>query len=162
MKHARSSSDRKSKPVQPDGSTVVCNGFLQAVPAQRFLGGSQGLTGNNSKLREPTAATNSCYGELFEPHCKKDTTVKTLNDAFHHTLKDIYYAEQALTKALPKVAKATNSSKLKKAVDEHLEETREQIELLKKVFSSIDKKPEGEKCDALSRKPRASLKKPVA
>ena len=88
--------------------------------------------------------------------------MKTLNDAFHHTLKDIYYAEQALTKALPKVAKATNSSKLKKAVDEHLEETREQIELLKKVFSSIDKKPEGEKCDALSRKPRASLKKPVA
>lgn len=75
--------------------------------------------------------------------------MKTLDDAFHHTLKDIYYAENALTKALPKVAEATGNAKLKGAVEDHLSETKEQIKLLKKVFASIDQEPEGEKCDAI-------------
>ena len=75
--------------------------------------------------------------------------MKTLDDAFHHTLKDIYFAENALTKALPKVAKATKSAELKKAVEHHLEETKEQIKLLDKVFKSIGKKAEGEKCDGI-------------
>ena len=75
--------------------------------------------------------------------------MKTLAEAFHHTLKDIYYAEKALTKALPKVASAAGTSDLKKAVEHHLEETKEQIKLLEKVFSSIDEKAEGEKCDAI-------------
>ncbi|PWW01895.1 ferritin-like metal-binding protein YciE [Hoeflea marina] len=75
--------------------------------------------------------------------------MKTLSDAFEHTLKDIYYAENALTKALPKVAKAATSQKLKDAVEAHLAETKEQIKTLDKVFKSIGKKAEGEKCDAI-------------
>ncbi|WP_422373089.1 ferritin-like domain-containing protein [Hoeflea sp.] len=75
--------------------------------------------------------------------------MKTLSDAFEHTLKDIYYAENALTKALPKVAKAATSKKLKDALEEHLSETKEQVKTLDKVFKSIGKKPEGEKCDAI-------------
>ena len=75
--------------------------------------------------------------------------MKTLNDAFEHTLQDIYYAENALTKALPKVAKATTSDALREAVEDHLKETREQIKMLDKVFKSIGKEPEGEKCDAI-------------
>lgn len=75
--------------------------------------------------------------------------MKTLSDAFEHTLKDIYYAENALTKALPKVAKAATSKKLKDALEEHLSETKDQIKTLDKVFKSIGKKPEGEKCDAI-------------
>tara|TARA_R110002020_G_scaffold110627_5_gene255501 strand:+ start:14953 stop:15429 length:477 start_codon:yes stop_codon:yes gene_type:complete len=75
--------------------------------------------------------------------------MKTLSDAFEHTLQDIYYAENALTKALPKVAKAATSKKLKDAVEAHLAETKEQIKTLDKVFKSIGKKPEGEKCDAI-------------
>ncbi|MBC7283543.1 ferritin-like domain-containing protein [Hoeflea sp.] len=75
--------------------------------------------------------------------------MKTLSDAFEHTLQDIYYAENALTKALPKVAKAATSKKLKDAVESHLAETKEQIKTLDKVFKSIGKKPEGEKCDAI-------------
>ncbi len=75
--------------------------------------------------------------------------MKTLAEAFHHTLKDIYYAENALTKALPKVASAAGSSDLKKVVNAHLAETKEQIKLLDQVFKSIDAKPEGEKCDAI-------------
>lgn len=75
--------------------------------------------------------------------------MKTLAEAFEHTLQDIYYAENALTKALPKVAKAAGSAELKQAVEHHLTETREQIKLLDKVFASIGKKAKGEKCDAI-------------
>ncbi|KRA00082.1 hypothetical protein ASD64_00420 [Mesorhizobium sp. Root157] len=75
--------------------------------------------------------------------------MKTLAELFEHTLQDVYYAEGALTKALPKVSKAVSDAKLKKAVDEHLEETKGQISKLKKVFESIGKKPEGVKCDAI-------------
>lgn len=75
--------------------------------------------------------------------------MKTLAEIFEHTLKDIYYAENAITKALPKVAKAVTDKNLKKAVEDHLAETKGQIETLKKVFASIGKKAEGEKCDAI-------------
>ncbi|MDR7033164.1 ferritin-like domain-containing protein [Mesorhizobium sp. BE184] len=75
--------------------------------------------------------------------------MKTLADVFEHTLQDIYYAENAITKALPKVAKAATYAKLKKAAEDHLEETKGQIATLKKVFTSIGKKAEGEKCDAI-------------
>lgn len=75
--------------------------------------------------------------------------MKTLSDIFVHTLQDIYYAETAITKALPKVAKAVKDTKFKSAIDDHLAETKSQIETLKKVFKSIGAKAEGEKCDAI-------------
>jgi ferritin-like metal-binding protein YciE len=75
--------------------------------------------------------------------------MKTLDDAFTHTLKDIYYAETALTKALPKVAAAAGSAALKEAVTMHLAETKEQIKLLDKVFASLGQPAKGEKCDAI-------------
>ncbi len=75
--------------------------------------------------------------------------MKTLAEAFHHTLKDIYFAENALTKALPKVASAAGSAALKKTVNDHLAETKEQIKILDNVFKTINAKPEGEKCDAI-------------
>jgi len=75
--------------------------------------------------------------------------MKTLADVFEHTLKDMYYAENALVKALPKVAKAANNAALKKDVSAHLSETKSQVKMLQAVFKSIGKKPEGEKCDAI-------------
>jgi len=74
--------------------------------------------------------------------------VKTMAELFEHTLKDVYYAENAIAKTLPKVSAAVKNAKLKSAVDAHLEETRGQIETLKSVFKTIDVKPEGVKCDA--------------
>ncbi|WP_275788638.1 ferritin-like domain-containing protein [Pararhizobium gei] len=73
----------------------------------------------------------------------------TLADLFEHTLQDIYYAENAIAKALPKVAKAVKEPQLKQAIEAHLEETKGQIATLKKVFATIDKKPEAVKCDAI-------------
>lgn len=75
--------------------------------------------------------------------------MKTMAEAFHHTLKDIYYAENALTKAMPKMIEAVGDGDIKTAFEEHLKETKEQIKILKKVFATIDKPAEGEKCDAI-------------
>lgn len=75
--------------------------------------------------------------------------MKTLADAFHHTLQDVYFAEHALNKALPKVISAVSSKDLKAALKEHLAETKQQIGMLDKVFKSIGEKASGEKCDAI-------------
>ena len=75
--------------------------------------------------------------------------MKTLSEIFTHTLKDIYYAETALTKALPKMASAAGNAELKAAFAHHLDETRGQIKMLDKVFGSVGEKPAGEKCDAI-------------
>lgn len=75
--------------------------------------------------------------------------MKTLADAFHHTLQDIYYAETALTKALPNVAKAAGNAEFKALVLAHLAETKEQIAILDKVFASIGQKAGGTKCEAI-------------
>ena len=75
--------------------------------------------------------------------------MKTLADVFEHTLADIYYAENAISKALPKVSKAAESEELKQAADEHLKETKDQLKKLQAVFKSIGKEAKGEKCDAI-------------
>ena len=81
-------------------------------------------------------------------HNQGEYPMKTLNDAFEHTLEDIYWAENALSKALPKVSKAVSSAELKKAMDDHLKETKGHIKTLEAVFKSIGKEAKGEKCDA--------------
>lgn len=75
--------------------------------------------------------------------------MKTLKDAMIHTLQDVYFAENAISKALPKVIEATSNAELKKGLQEHLAETKEQISILKKVFKSIGAEAKGEKCDAI-------------
>ena len=75
--------------------------------------------------------------------------MKTLSDAFAHTLQDVYYAENAIAKALPKVIEAASNSELKKALQSHLTETKGQIATLKKVFKSTGIEAKGEKCDAI-------------
>jgi ferritin-like metal-binding protein YciE len=74
---------------------------------------------------------------------------KTLNDLFHETLKDIYYAERQIVKALPKMARAAQDEKLKAAFQQHKDETEGQIERLKQVFEIIGKSARGKTCDAI-------------
>ena len=74
---------------------------------------------------------------------------KTLDDLFHDTLKDIYYAEKKILTALPKMAKAAQSADLKAAFEKHHGETEEQVARLEDVFKTIDAKPQGKKCDAI-------------
>jgi ferritin-like metal-binding protein YciE len=77
------------------------------------------------------------------------TKPKTLNDLFEDTLKDIYYAENKILKALPKMAKAAQSRELKSAFEKHLKETEGQVVRLEKVFKAIDMAPKGKKCEAI-------------
>src|SRR5262245_3351298 len=74
---------------------------------------------------------------------------KKLDELFHDTLKDIYYAEKKILAALPKMAKAAQSEDLKAAFEKHRDETEEQISRLEQVFEAIDKKPQGKKCPAI-------------
>jgi ferritin-like metal-binding protein YciE len=72
-----------------------------------------------------------------------------LEDFFVDALKDIYWAEKALTKALPKMAKSATSQELKEAFDQHLEVTKKQIGRLEDVFNQLGKKAQGKKCEAM-------------
>lgn len=74
---------------------------------------------------------------------------KTLEDLFHDTLKDIYYAERKILKALPKMKRAAQSDDLKAAFDKHKDETEGQVERLEKVFEIIGKRAQGKTCDAI-------------
>jgi ferritin-like metal-binding protein YciE len=74
---------------------------------------------------------------------------KTLDNLFEDTLKDIYYAENKILKALPKMAKAAQSGELKAAFAKHLKETEGQVVRLEKVFKAIDMAPKGKKCEAI-------------
>jgi len=74
---------------------------------------------------------------------------KTLDDLFHDTLKDIYYAERKILKALPKMKRAAQAEALKAAFDKHQQETEGQVERLVQVFEAIGKAPRGKTCDAI-------------
>ena len=74
---------------------------------------------------------------------------KKLDELFHDTLKDIYYAEKKILSALPKMAKAADSDELRAAFEKHHGETEEQIARLEQVFEAIDEKPQGKKCAAI-------------
>lgn len=74
---------------------------------------------------------------------------KDLNDLFLDTLKDIYFAEKHILKALPKMAKAAHSDDLRAAFEKHEAETEGQIERLEQVFELLDKPARGKTCDAI-------------
>ncbi|MCL8382449.1 MULTISPECIES: YciE/YciF ferroxidase family protein [Xanthobacter] len=74
---------------------------------------------------------------------------KTLQDLFSETLKDIYYAEKQILKALPKMAKSAQSEELKAAFLTHQEQTEGQIERLEQVFEMMGKAARGKHCPAI-------------
>jgi ferritin-like metal-binding protein YciE len=74
---------------------------------------------------------------------------KTLRDLFHDTLKDIYFAEKKILTALPKMAKAAQSPKLKAAFQKHQSETEGQVARLEEVFAEIGQTPRGKTCTAI-------------
>lgn len=75
--------------------------------------------------------------------------MKTLDDLFFDTLKDVYYAERKILKALPKMKRAAQNEALAAAFDKHHGETEEQIERLQKVFEILGKPARGKTCDAI-------------
>jgi ferritin-like metal-binding protein YciE len=75
--------------------------------------------------------------------------METLEKLFEETLKDVYFAEKQIIKSLPKMAKKTKTPKLKQAFEEHLEQTKGQVQRLDQIFKLLGKKSSGKECPAL-------------
>jgi len=75
--------------------------------------------------------------------------IKTMEDLMLHGLQDIYYAEQQVTKALPKMIGQATNRDLAQGLKLHLEETNKQIERLDQVFKKLGQKPSGTDCPAI-------------
>jgi ferritin-like metal-binding protein YciE len=90
-------------------------------------------------------ATKSKNGKV----APKSQAAEDLRSLFEEQLKDIYWAEKALTKALPKMAKNATAPELVDALNEHLEITRSQVQRVEEVFGIIGKKAQAKKCEAM-------------
>ncbi len=73
----------------------------------------------------------------------------TLRELLIDELKDLYSAEKQITKALPRMAKAASSEKLRKGFQEHLAQTEEQINRLDRIFEELEESPRGKKCKGM-------------
>jgi ferritin-like metal-binding protein YciE len=75
--------------------------------------------------------------------------LNSLRDLYITELKDLYDAENRIIKALPKMAEACGSQDLRNAFEQHLEQTRRQVERLEEIFQKLDESPKGEKCKGI-------------
>ncbi len=91
-------------------------------------------------------ATKQATGKI---PAKKDAA-KDLKDLFVDSLKDIYWAEKALVKSLPKMQKNANAPDLKEAIANHITETANQVARLESCFEIIGLKPQAKTCDAMA------------
>jgi len=80
---------------------------------------------------------------------KAEIQESALNELFIDELKDIYWAEKHLAKALPKMAKAATSDELREAIEKHLQETENHITRLESAFDSVGEKAVAKKCPAM-------------
>ncbi|MRX38973.1 DUF892 family protein [Flavobacterium sp. LC2016-23] len=99
-----------------------------------------------TKSKKQTTPKQTVKSGVTKP---KSNAASGLTELFEDGLKDIYWAEKALTKAIPLMAKNAASPELIDALNNHLTETEEQITRLEKVFESIGKKATAKKCDAM-------------
>jgi len=103
-------------------------------------------TATKSKSTTAAKKTGTTSKGTIKP---KKSAAEGLRDLFEDSLKDIYWAEKALTKALPKMAKNATSPNLKAALEDHLNVTQEQVARLEQVFEIIGKKAAAKKCEAM-------------
>jgi len=98
-----------------------------------------------SKARRPV---KSAAKKASRPAARR-TEPKDLGDLFMETLKDIYHAEKQILRALPKMAKAAQSSDLRRAFETHTQETRRHVERVEKIFALAGKPPKAKPCHAI-------------
>ena len=102
-------------------------------------------TGNN---RGSSASAKKAPSRKESTDAGMDQKSK-LQEFFEDELKDIYWAEKHLTKAIPKMSKAATTDELRQALDEHLEVTQEHVTRLEDIFEMLGKKAQAKKCDAM-------------
>ena len=104
------------------------------------------MPNTKSKKTEKSAGVN---GKAKDAKVNTQETNSQLQKLFEDSLKDIYWAEKSLTKALPKMQKAATTEELKNAIEEHLAQTENQVARLEQVFELLGKKAQAKKCDAM-------------
>jgi len=107
----------------------------------------------NSAVSAATGPKNNLPptdGQIKSASQKNEMESSQLMQLFEDELKDIYWAEQALTNALPKMIENATSPALSDALKSHLEETKEQVKRVEQVFRSIGKNAEAKKCEAMA------------
>jgi ferritin-like metal-binding protein YciE len=91
----------------------------------------------------------SFYVTIFGNWEDMTMAVKSVNDLLLEELRDVYHAEKQLVKALPKMAKKAKSDKLRQAIEQHLEETKGQVDRLEQVFEKLDSRSRAKRCEAM-------------
>ena len=102
----------------------------------------------NKNSKSKTTPQNG--NQSKEKSTKGSVQSSQLLELFEDELKDIYWAEKAITKAIPKMVKKATSPELKEALESHLEQTREQIGRVEQVFELLGKKATAKKCEAMA------------
>jgi ferritin-like metal-binding protein YciE len=102
---------------------------------------------NTKTAKKSASRSKSSNGSSASVTAAQSNT--QLEKLFHDQLKDIYWAEKHLTKALPKMQKAATSEELQQAIEDHLAQTEEQVVRLEQVFEQMGKKPQAKKCEGM-------------
>jgi ferritin-like metal-binding protein YciE len=112
---------------------------------------SRSGSSNNSRSRSASSPTGRQSGSSRGAGMQQQQGGggEMLQKFMHDSLKDIYWAEKHLLKALPRLSKAATNEELKAALDEHVEVTQEQVARLEQVFEMLGKKAQGKKCEAM-------------
>lgn len=127
----------KSKPAAPKAS------------ANNSAGGSKGSTNSNKNSGNSGGKSSAGKSSAGKSEGGQSRSLPLLEKFFHDCLKDIYWAEKALIKALPKMKKQATTEELQQAFDDHLAVTKEQAARLEQVFELLGKKPQAKKCEAM-------------
>jgi ferritin-like metal-binding protein YciE len=101
------------------------------------------------KATKKTAAKKASAPTQQNQTSSKEENQSMLQEFFIEELRDIYWAEKHLVKALPKMEKAANSEELATAFSDHLAVTQEQVSRLEQIFEMLGEKPRGKKCEAM-------------
>lgn len=97
----------------------------------------------------PQAKTGTSQKSKTSSNAGAGASNTQLEKFFIDSLKDIYWAEKHLMKALPKMEKAATTDELKEAINEHLAQTEEHVSRLEQVFEMLDRKPQAKRCEAM-------------
>src|SRR5687767_15059750 len=108
-----------------------------------------GKSGGSSSNRSTSTRRNTAQRRRSQQQGGEQNEGSGLHELFLEELADIYNAEQQLTKALPKMARAAQSEELRMAIEEHLEQTEEQIARLTQVFQSLGETLKRKTCKAM-------------
>lgn len=129
-------------------------GSKKETPVSKAKSVKKTVKSNSDKSKQsekkPVSKKTSANSSKSNKVKAKAGAAKDLSDLYEDGLKDIYWAEKALLKALPKMHKNATSTKLKGAILAHTTETKEHISRVEKCFEELGVKPKAEKCDAMA------------